>query len=152
MRQLTVRHLGEEHLGKAFTLVQAAAPCISYHSWRRHVLGLTDNAAHDEGGLLGAEDQRGILAGLASYRLQSAATASGTLRVIDFIALDLFRREETLIKGLESEAYRLDCRAVHFALDGGLTADTPAWLGSFLASQGLKNDGPIYCKALPQDA
>ena len=152
MRQLTVRHLGEEHLGKAFTLVQAAAPCISYHSWRRHVRELTDDVANAHGGLLGAEDQRGILAGLASYRLEDASMA---LRIVDFIAFDLFRREEiarALIKGLESEAYRLDCRAVHFALDGGLTADTPAWLGSFLASQGLKNDGPIYCKALPQDA
>ena len=159
MRQLTVRHLGKEHLGKAFTLIQASAPCISYDSWRRHAHKLTGDRENNDravlGGLLGAEDQRGILAGLASYQVHSTIETTGVLQVTDFIAFDLFRREEiaqALIRALESEAHRHTCQAVHFMLSGGLSSDTPSWLETFLTDQGLMLNGPIYCKALPQDA
>lgn len=155
MRQLTIRHLGQEHLGKAFTLVQAAAPCISYDSWRRHAHKLTGGITEDSGGLLGAEDQRGILAGLASYQVQSIIDASGVLQVTDFFAFDLFRREEiaqALVKALENEAYRHECQQVHFTLKGGLSPRTPDWLAEFLMGQGLMAQGSIYCKALPQNA
>ena len=142
-------------MGKAFTLVQAAAPCITYDCWRRHARKLTKDVAEQRGGLLGVEDQRGVLAGLASYQIQSTIDTSGVLQVTDFMAFDLIRREEVaqaLVRALESEAHRHRCQAVRFTLSGGLTVATPGWLAEFLTSQGLMAEGPIYCKALPQSA
>jgi hypothetical protein len=152
MRQLTIHHLTRAELAKAYTLVQAAVPGVTFHSWRAHAGALTSDCADRRQGLLGAEDPRGLLAGIASYQVQSSLLNGLVLLVTDFIALDLVRREEVaqaLTRGLEHEAQRHACSAIHFSLTS-TNAAPPAWLSDFLATEGHHFDGPRYCKPLPQ--
>ena len=153
MRQLSVQHLSTDNLARAFTLVQAAVPCVTYDAWARHARALTCASSGKSGGILCAEGPRGLFAGLASYQVHHSLLHGPVLLTTDFIAFDLFRREEiaqALVQALECEAEQRGCRAVQFSLSRSEGMTNPSWLKDFLHNKGHLADGASYCKPLPQ--
>ena len=146
---LVLRELTPQRFDQAFPLARAVAPRLTLAAWRHYLLALRE----DGGGLLAVENQRGVLLGLAAYRLRRDLADGLCLESDPVVVFDLVGGSAvaaTLAEALERRAGELGCATLHTHLLGDRIARAADPLHRAFAAQGHRAEATRLCKRLPQ--
>lgn len=155
LSHLVLKDLSPERFDLAYPLARGVAPDLTLPAWRRYLKTLRQDAGS---GLLAVENQRGVLLGLAVYRLRRDL-ADGLCLDSDPVAIfDLVGGAAvaaTLAEALERRAGELGADALHTHLlgaqpSGGFPGALPGGgpLHRAFAAQGHRPEATRLCKRL----
>ncbi len=145
----SVAPLPLDRVAQAYPLVQSSLIGTSLKEWLVFATGLIlDGTEEAPSGILAAEQKKGFIAGLCTFRGRSCLAHGRVLDVDHFIVLGIFdeaRIAEALAQGIEDTARSLGCAAVHTLLpprDNGYPLAALQRLGHIAESR-------LYCKTFP---
>ena len=147
---LLLRELTPQRFDQAFPLARAVAPRLTLGAWRRYLRDLKKDPG---GGLLAVENPRGVLLGLAIYRVRRDLADGLCLDSDPVVVFDLVGGgavAATLAKALERRAAELGCGSLHTHLLGDSESRAGDPLHRAFAAQGHRAEATRLCKRLPQ--
>ncbi len=147
MPHLLVRDLAPGRFDQAFPLARAANPQLTLAAWRHFLRALKAEG----GGVLAVQNRRGVLLGIAVYRLRPSLTEGPCLDSDPVVVFDLVGGAaiaQRLVAALESRATDLGCSSLttHLLTAPGAPGETP--LHRAFALQGHRVEATRLCKRL----
>lgn len=145
LSHLVLKELTPQRFDQAYPLARAIAPALTLPAWRRYLRDLR----HDPGsGLLAVENPRGVLLGLAVYRLRHDLAEGLCLDSDPVVIFDLVGGGAVaaiLAEALERRAAELGAQSLHTHL---VSANTATTLERAFAAQGHWPEATRLCKRL----
>ena len=114
-RRFVVGRLGRDRAEAGYPLARIAAPALTLDQWQRF-LSAPEGARP---GVMAAENERGYIQGLCTYRTVPDLRHGAALEVDDFVVLDLIDGGQVaaaLLEALEDEARRQRCAVLRLHL------------------------------------
>lgn len=148
MSHLIIRELTPQRFDQALLLAKAVEPRLTPASWQHYLKSLQQQ---EHGGLLGVENERGVLLAFAAYRPRDTLSGEACLECDPVVVFDLVGGgpvAKALAGALERRAQELHCQSLHIHLLGGLDrlSETPL-LRSF-RERGHRIEATRLCKRL----
>ena len=114
-RRFVVGRLGRDRAEAAYPLARIAVSALTLEQWQRF-LSAPEGARP---GVMAAENERGYIQGLCTYRTVPDLRHGAALEVDDFVVLDLIDGGQVataLLEALEDEARRRHCAVLRLQL------------------------------------
>jgi len=152
VRNFVLRALSLDRVFLAYPLIRNALPKASLADWRNFA-GSRLAAERDDkdSGVLAVENESGVIIGLVAYQVRTDIEHGRTLSACNLVAFELLDRHrvaELLVEGLEAEAARLNCRAIHIDLPAVEGQQRPPWLVALLEARGHHVESISLCKRM----
>ena len=146
MGQSRLSPLRGDRILQAYPLICATGVDISLDDWRAFVKSMLGAKGRQEYGcdIIGMCSSNGYLRGLFTYRARPDLHHGRTLDVEYFVVESIFSPREiaaTLMAGVEDEAVKHNCNAIHAQLPSG-----PDWLYEMLVDRDYCNETRLWCK------
>ena len=151
MRELHLTPLQRTQIRQAYPLIQTIRPHLTLDAWQAYARRFPLEPGLGRSGIATLQDSNALILGLFAYRTGREPDHGLTLLVDHFVALDLIAPAsvaEQLADGMEAIARKLDCRAVHTAVDCGESV-CGNHLVDLLCDLGHRLERFQLCKPLP---
>ena len=131
---------------QAFPLVCAAGADISIEDWRAYVKSMLSARVRepDCADIIGICSPNKYLRGLFTYMVQPDLHHGRVMEVEYFVVASVYSPleiAEALIAGVEDEARRHGCKAIHAQTSAGVD-----WLSDMLEKHDYRNEASLWCK------
>lgn len=151
MRNFVLRDLSPDRVFLAYPLIRNALPTASLADWQTFAGSWLAERDDKDSGVLAVENESGVIIGLVAYQVRTDIEHGRTLSACNLVAFELLDRRrvaELLVEGLEAEAARLNCRAIHIDLPAVEGHQRPPWLVALLQARGHHVESISLCKRM----